>query len=539
MLKNISIRTGLLTLLGVMAALLLLVSATGIISINKSYDALVVLNRIQGVELGNLASSNTNMQRVRVAASFAIRALETQQWDDAMAAAGRSGQYAIAAKEDLDRFFAATQGTGQGEILAKDIAQAYKNYYENGILPMLDALKSRDSERYYQYQVTQLKQLGTVFDKANKTYFDYAQQAGVNQLTQASEGRVRMLWLIGACCAAVVVLIVLSWLMLRALLLKPLTSAINHLEFVAAGDLTQTLPASTKNELGRLNSALHDMQQSLSDSVVRVREASEQIDVGSRELAQGNEDLSRRTEESAASLQETAASMEQLTATVRNNADNARQGHALAEDVAQTAQQGNKVVQEVMAKMQEIATSANSIGNILGVIDGIAFQTNILALNAAVEAARAGEQGRGFAVVANEVRTLAQRSAQASKEIHALIVDSNTRVSEGSNLTAQASETMSAISTQIINVNALMKEIAQASQEQSHGIDQVNIAVTQMEVVAQQNASLVEEATMATRSLEDQSRQLILAMDTFKVRRIQPLPGTTLSSSALLTHASL
>ncbi|MCW2479486.1 methyl-accepting chemotaxis protein [Candidatus Symbiopectobacterium sp. NZEC135] len=539
MLKNISIRTGLLALLGVMAALLLLVSATGIIAINKSYDALVVLNRIQGVELGNLASSNTNMQRVRVAASFAIRALETQQWDDAMAAAGRSGQYAIAAKEDLDRFFAATQGTGQGEILAKDIAQAYKNYYENGILPMLDALKNRDIERYYQYQVTQLKQLGTVFDKANKTYFDYAQQAGVNQLTQASEGRVRMLWLISACCAAVVVLIVLSWLMLRALLLKPLTSAINHLEFVAAGDLTQTLPASAKNELGRLNSALHDMQQSLSDSVVRVREASEQIDVGSRELAQGNEDLSRRTEESAASLQETAASMEQLTATVRNNADNARQGHALAEDVAQTAQQGNKVVQEVMAKMQEIATSANSIGNILGVIDGIAFQTNILALNAAVEAARAGEQGRGFAVVANEVRTLAQRSAQASKEIHALIVASNTRVNEGSNLTAQASETMSAISTQIINVNALMKEIAQASQEQSHGIDQVNIAVTQMEVVAQQNASLVEEATMATRSLEDQSRQLILAMDTFKVRRIQPLPGTTLSSSALLTHASL
>ncbi|MCW2484628.1 Tar ligand binding domain-containing protein [Candidatus Symbiopectobacterium sp. NZEC127] len=539
MLKNISIRTGLLALLGVMAALLLLVSATGIIAINKSYDALVVLNRIQGVELGNLASSNTNMQRVRVAASFAIRALETQQWDEAMAAAGRSGQYAIAAKADLDRFFTATKGTGQGEILAQDIAQAYKNYYENGILPMLDALTSREVERYYQYQVTQLKQLGTVFDKANKTYFDYAQQAGVNQLTQASEGRVRMLWLIGACCAAVVVLIVISWLMLRALLLKPLSSAINHLEFVAAGDLTQTLPASAKNELGRLNSALHDMQQSLSDSVVRVREASEQIDVGSRELAQGNEDLSRRTEESAASLQETAASMEQLTATVRNNADNARQGHALAEDVAQTAQQGNKVVQEVMAKMQEIATSANSIGNILGVIDGIAFQTNILALNAAVEAARAGEQGRGFAVVANEVRTLAQRSAQASKEIHALIVDSNTRVSEGSNLTAQASETMSAISTQIINVNALMKEISQASQEQSHGIDQVNIAVTQMEVVAQQNASLVEEATMATRSLEDQSRQLILAMDTFKVRRAQSLPGTALSSSALLTHAPL
>lgn len=535
MLKNLSIRTGLLALLGVMALLLLLVSFMGVVAINKSYQSLQVVNRIQGIELSNLSSSNTNMQRVRVAASFAIRGLETQQWDDAAAAAGRSAQYANAAKEDLQRFFAATKGTGQGEIYARDIEQAYKNYYEQGIAPMLDALKNRDITRYYDYQVTQLKQLGTVFDKANKVYFDYAQQAGTEQLTKAASERSQMLWLIAVCCLLVVVLIVSSWILLRGMLLKPLNAAIHHLEFVAAGDLTQTLPAASQNELGRLNTALHSMQQALSNAVVRVREASEQIDVGSRELAQGNDDLSRRTEESAASLQETAASMEQLTSTVRNNAENARQGHVLASDVANTAQQGNVVVQEVMAKMQEIATSAESIGNILGVIDGIAFQTNILALNAAVEAARAGEQGRGFAVVANEVRTLAQRSAQASKEIHTLITDSNQRVGEGRQLTTRASDTMSTISVQIEQVNLLMKEIAQASQEQSHGIDQVNIAVTQMEDVAQHNASLVEEAAMATRSLEDQSRQLILAMDVFKIKREGQLTGSRELQPVLLS----
>ncbi|MCG8158831.1 Tar ligand binding domain-containing protein [Brenneria goodwinii] len=517
MLKALSIRTGLLILLALMAFLLLSVSAMGIIAINKSYQSLNAVNLTQGIQLGNLASSNTNMQRIRVAASLAVRNMEVNKLEDAAAAAGRSAQYANAAKEDLARFFAAAKGTGQGEALANEIDQAYQEYVAQGIQPMLDALNKQDSQTYYWLIENRLPSLGTKFDTANKAFFEYAQKAGLEQLQTASSDRKQMLLMIGLCCLLTFVLILLAWMVLRKMLLMPLNTAIHHLEFVSCGDLTQEVPAPSRNELGRLNAALQTMQQSLAESVIRVRDACLQIDVGSRELALGNDDLSRRTEISASSLEQTAASMEQLTATVKHNADNAEQGHELAENVAKIAKQGNQVVRDAMDKMKEISQSANSIAGILGVIDGIAFQTNILALNAAVEAARAGEQGRGFAVVANEVRTLAQRSAQAAKEIHGLIADSNRHVSEGTQLTAKADETMSAIAEQIININVLMKEISNASKEQSHGIDQINVAVNQMEEVAQQNSALVEESATATRSLEEQSQQLVMAMAAFKV----------------------
>lgn len=270
--------------------------------------------------------------------------------------------------------------------------------------------------------------------------------------------------------------------------------------------------------MGTLAASLKHMQTELAATVNDVRLGADAIYSGASEIAAGNNDLSARTEEQAASLEETAASMEQLTATVKQNAENARQSSQLALSASETAQKGGKVVANVVQTMHEIAGSSQKIADITSVIDGIAFQTNILALNAAVEAARAGEQGRGFAVVAGEVRNLAQRSAQAAKEIKGLIEDSVSRVDMGSVLVESAGETMGDIVNAVTRVTDIMGEIASASDEQRRGIDQVGQAVTEMDRVTQQNASLVEESASAAAALEEQASMLTQSMSVFVLR---------------------
>jgi methyl-accepting chemotaxis protein len=262
---------------------------------------------------------------------------------------------------------------------------------------------------------------------------------------------------------------------------------------------------------------MHRMQQQLSSTITRIRQGTDSIDTGAREIAAGNLDLSSRTEQQAASLEETASSMEQLTSTVKQNADNARQAGQLARSASDIAARGGEVVGQVVQTMQGITESSRKMADIIGVIDGIAFQTNILALNAAVEAARAGEQGRGFAVVASEVRSLAQRSAQAAKEIKGLIDDSVERVGSGSQQVERAGSTMDEVVVAVKRVTDIMGEISSASEEQSNGIGQVNQAIAQMDQVTQQNAALVEQAAAAAGSLEEQARQLKEAVSAFRV----------------------
>jgi len=286
---------------------------------------------------------------------------------------------------------------------------------------------------------------------------------------------------------------------------------------VAQGDLSSTINPNTEDEIGQLLCALRDMQTQLATLVARVRHGAESVSAASAEIAQGNQDLSARTESQASALEETAASMEELGSTVRQNADNAHQANQLAQNASTVAARGGEVVTQMVHTMKGIHAASRKIHDIISVIDGIAFQTNILALNAAVEAARAGEQGRGFAVVATEVRNLAQRSAAAAKEIKQLITDSVARVEQGSTLAEQAGTTMQEVVAAIKRVTDLVAEISAASREQSTGVSQVGEAITQMDQATQQNAALVEEMAAAATSLNTQAQELVQAVSVFRL----------------------
>ncbi|MEN4709096.1 methyl-accepting chemotaxis protein [Pantoea agglomerans] len=318
-----------------------------------------------------------------------------------------------------------------------------------------------------------------------------------------------------AVCALVILLgSTLAWLITRSIT-RPLNAALAAAHRIAGGDLSQAVPVSGRDETGRLLQAVAEMQDSLAQTVSSVRRNAESVATASLQIAQGNADLSQRTEEQASALEETAATMSELSVTVRNNADNARQAAQLAVNVRDVARQGNEVTADITGTMKSIGESSARIADITSVIDGIAFQTNILALNAAVEAARAGEQGRGFAVVAGEVRTLAGRSATAAREIRQLIEANSASVSAGSALTDRSASTMADIVSSVGRLSDTVEEITAASAEQARGIEQVGIAVTELDGVTQQNAALVEESASASQSLREQASLLVQSVSVF------------------------
>lgn len=357
-------------------------------------------------------------------------------------------------------------------------------------------------------------QLVDVLVRLDALIRDYAEAA---EQDAAHSFQFATIWVLAGMALCALSAAVLGWMITRAVTV-PVGQAVRAARSISQGDLTQAIPDSGRDEMGKLLQELAAMRNNLEGVVSHVRSNADGVSTSSEQIAMGNADLSSRTEEQASALQQTAASMEQMASTVRHNADSAAQANQLAINASQVAARGGEVVDQVVTTMKEIDTSSQKIADIIGVIDGIAFQTNILALNAAVEAARAGEQGRGFAVVAGEVRALAGRSAEAAKEIKQLIGESVERVEQGSHLVAQAGATMEEVVTAIRHVSDLVGEISAASKEQSQGVGQVSEAIAQMDQATQQNAALVEQSAAAAEGLQRQAKDLVQAVSSFKVK---------------------
>ncbi|WDZ97611.1 methyl-accepting chemotaxis protein [Herbaspirillum sp. WKF16] len=514
--RNLTVRFSLMSALALFSCMIVVGAGVGIFALGRANGATEYVHQLaQRTLVINDAYKDTTRTR---AAQTRVYATAMEKGDQAVAEAAYKSAQASYERglKFVDEFAKLPDLEGQDPAIRTELLESAKILNDN--LKQADTLlKAGDVAAYSVLNTKQISPSGTRFSVALEKYQKRAMELSDKVADERSREYNMVVWLVAIGLVGAMILVLVVHFMLRNIVITPLNRAVHLLDQVANGDLTAKIEVHSTNEIGRLFSAIRSMQQSLLGTVAGVRGSSESIDTSAKEIAAGNLDLSSRTEQQASSLEETAASMEQLTGTVRQNAENAMQANQLAHSASTTASKGGEVVSQVVDTMQAINESSRKIVDIISVIDGIAFQTNILALNAAVEAARAGEQGRGFAVVASEVRSLAQRSAAAAKEIKGLIDNSVAKVEAGSQLVEQAGMTMSEVVDSVQRVTDIVGEIAEASREQSTGIEQVNQAITQMDEVTQQNAALVEQAAAAAQSLQAQATKLVGAVSIFKI----------------------
>lgn len=519
MIEKMTIRSGLNWVIGIMGALCVVIAAVGLLGLNSSNDSLHVLHGEDAAAVRALTEAASAVLDARLSMESARSAYEAGDFDGGKAALERARARIKQSDERWKAYLAVPRDATEAP-LAQTLTQARGALLDQGVRALADALDKMDLTSYRQIMTQQIDTLSERASAASEAVRSYRDQRAGAMVRHADNTLRLSMLLLAGCVLGAIALGLLSRLGLNRLLIAPLDEAIASLHRIATGDLSQPLAvhdSARQNEIARMRSALAATQRSLVEIVGDVRQGVQSIAGGSKEIAAGNTDLSSRTEQQAASLQETASSMDQLTATVKQNAENARTANQLAVNASGLASRGGEVVGDAVSSMSGIAESSRKMADIIGVIEGIAFQTNILALNAAVEAARAGEQGRGFAVVAGEVRTLAQRSAAAAKEIKTLIDETRQRIDQGQQSAGRAGETMQEIVQAVARVTDIMGEISAASAEQSSGIDQVNRAVTQMDGVTQQNAALVEQAAAAAASLQAQAAHVADVVSRFRL----------------------
>ncbi len=512
-LKTLHIKGKLTLLISLLCLMMSAIGALGLYGMNASNQGLRTVYEDRTIPLGQLSTVVRLLQRNRLLISEAIHASGTGQFGNV------AGAVASNLNEDqkIWQAYSSTYLTPEEKVLARQLATDRDNFIQRGLTPAMAALNAGNIDELKRLErevmATEFTPVRQGIDALIQLQLDISKQ-------EADNAQAHFILMRNSIVGALLLAILLSFFAARVLIraiIDPLHEAVNMAKEIAAGNLSTHVESKSDDEIGQMQHALTVMKKSLGNIISGVRQSADMIASASSQIASGNDDLSHRTEAQASTLEETAASMEQLTATVKNNAENLKQAHELAHTANDTALRGDDAMGQVVGSMNSITSGSKKITDIISLIDSIAFQTNILALNAAVEAARAGEQGRGFAVVAAEVRSLAQRSAAAAKEIKDLISDSVSQVASGTQQVANARKTIDDIVDQVHQVAAIMNDISIASAEQGSGILQVNQAVMQMDDVTQQNAALVEQAAAAAIALQQQGRALVQAMGVFRM----------------------
>lgn len=519
--KNLNIRTGLMISLAMFIMMLILSSGLGIYFLNLSKSNEEKMDNIVS-EQETLNAIRDNLLKARTIIDLTFQEkihneeidtpTKVNQINELLNEADRQyklfvkipgittlmPELGVKMRESYNQTVARIK-KNQAEIGSEKTAQETKEFIKSTRPRTLESRKQWDNDYKYYISKTHAR-FDQIISSGKKAYF-------------------LSLFLMGSMCIFAMILFCIVSIWMRNMLVLPLQEVVHHFDNIGKGDLTGDVRIPNANEIGQLCTSLQTMQEGLNKTVISIRNGVQTINIGTQEIASGNNNLSRRTEEQAAAVVETAASMEQITATVKMNTDNALNAAQLAQNTAIIADVGEKQMQEVTHKMEAISQSAEKMVEIISVIDGIAFQTNILALNAAVEAARAGQSGRGFAVVAGEVRNLARRCAESAKEITTLINESTLYIQQGSELAFKTSQTMVDISNSVGKVNEVVESIALASEEQSRGVEQIRIAITQMDHVTQQNAALVEEVATTAAGVYDQADILSQSVSVFRVKQ--------------------